>query len=56
MYGTALPTRKPPRSAAGGSSAASKLTEWLPEARIPMASQSPWTRTPDASAGTIAYP
>ena len=46
MYAVALPTGKPPRSADSGSSTPSKLTEWLPEARMPSASQSSCTTTP----------
>jgi hypothetical protein len=51
MYSTASPTGKPPRRAESGSSTFSKETEWLPEARLPSASQSLWTTTPAVSRG-----
>ena len=54
MYGTGSPVGKPPRSAAAGRSTPAKDTEWLPEPRIPIASQSPWIVTPGVSAGIIA--
>ena len=54
MKPTWSPVSKPPRSAARGSSTPSKLTEWLPEARMPSASQSPCTVTPGVSAGIAA--
>ena len=56
MNAAASPTAKPPRSALAGSSTPSKLTEWLPDARIPRASQSPRMWTPGVSAGIWAYP
>ena len=54
MKAAASPTAKPPRSAPGGISTPSKLTEWLPDARMPSASQSSRIRTPGASAGICA--
>ena len=54
MYASASPARKPPRSAERGSSTPANVTEWLPEARMPSASQSPWISTPAASGGTGA--
>jgi hypothetical protein len=53
MYASASPARKPPRSASGGTSTPVKVTELLPEARMPSASQSSWISTPSA-AGSIA--
>ncbi len=54
MYSTASPMGKPPRSADSGSRTSSNETEWLPEARMPSASQSSWTTTPGVRRGTIA--
>jgi hypothetical protein len=54
MYAIASPAAKPPRSADCGTSTAEKVTEWLPEARMPSASQSPWISTPGASGGICA--
>ena len=51
-YGTSLPVRNPPRSAEAGSSTFENVTEWLPEARMPSASQSSLMRTPGVPAGT----
>ena len=45
-------TRRAARRA--GSSTPSNVTEWLPDARMPSASQSSWTTTPGASVGTCA--
>ena len=53
MYASASPARKPPRSADSGTSTSEKVTELLPEARMPSASQSSWIRTPSV-AGSIA--
>ena len=44
------------RMARAGSSTFSKVTEWLPEERIPSASQSSWIVTPGALAGISTYP
>ena len=54
MNAAASPTAKPPRRALGGICTPSKVIEWLPEARMPSASQSPWIRTPGAPAGICA--
>ena len=54
MYGTALPAGKPPLSAGFGSRTPSNVTEWLPDARMPSASQSSWIVTPRARTGTMA--
>ena len=54
MKAAASPTANPPRSALAGSSTPSKATEWLPEARMPSASQSPRMFTPGVSAGIWA--
>jgi hypothetical protein len=53
MYASASPARNPPRSADSGTSTPEKVTELLPEARMPSASQSSWMRTPSV-AGSIA--
>src|SRR3954452_19923811 len=54
MNGAAWPRGNPPRSTESGSSTSSNVTELLPEARIPSASQSSCTITPVASTGTRA--
>ena len=55
MYGNGSPATNPPRTPDSGSSTPCRDTELLPEARIPIASQSSWMITPVASVGTIAY-
>ena len=48
------PRRRPRSRRAGrraGTSTPANVTEWLPEARMPSASQSPWISTPAASGG-----
>ena len=54
MYGTGSPAGKPPASADSGSSTPSNVIEWLPDARMPSASQSSWITTPGVPAGTRA--
>ena len=48
------PAGNPPRRAAAGRWTSSNDTDWLPEARMPRASQSPFIRTPSADAGMRA--
>ena len=55
-YGTASPVGNPPRTAPAGSSTPLSVIEWLPDARMPSASQSPLMVTPGASAGTCTKP
>ena len=54
MYGSGSPAAKPPRTPDSGSSTPSNVTELLPDARMPSASQSSFIVTPGASVGTVA--
>src|SRR5215218_3684938 len=49
-YGTASPARNPPRTASPGTWTSLSVIEWLPDARMPSASQSPLIVTPGVSA------